>query len=89
MAGAPLCWVIGWGSAAYLLAEESGDGDGFVAVWAVAADADATHEGSTLVAVLLAEGPGAAELEVVDGDRFQVVPGGRTTGGSSTWWRRR
>ena len=53
----------------HLLGEQFGDGDGLGAVGAFAPEADLAHEGGAVGAALFAEGPVAAAVALVDGDR--------------------
>ena len=68
-----------------LWVEEVADGDGFVAVWAEAAEADAGAGLVAVVAPLLAEVGGVAGRAAVDGDVPAPTGGGDWFGG---WGRR-
>jgi hypothetical protein len=56
-----------------LKAEQFGDGDRIVAVWARAAEAEASAEDVAVGAALLAEEPGLAGRALVDGARDESV----------------
>ena len=71
-----------------VLTEEILDRDRLLAVRAGATDTDPAHEGPALLTPLLADGPGAATVAFVDGDRFGSWFLGRTTGGRSASRRR-
>ena len=59
-----------------VLAEEILDRDRLFAVRTGATDTGPAHEGPALLAPLLADGPGAAAVAFIDGDRLaELVPG--------------
>ncbi len=53
----------------HLLGEQFGEGDGLGAVGAFPAETDFAHEGRAVGAALFADGPVAAAVAFVDGDR--------------------
>ena len=68
--GRPVVGRLGSGTGGCrILVEQFGDCDGLVAVGAGAAEADFAHEGAALLATLDANGPGAATVTFVDGNR--------------------